>query len=146
MPFLAEVPCLEHGKEGRSGVCCPGLTAWPYDAKTGIAYNTFMCWGATCAENGQYSGPNGSNAGKCCSQYAVDGRCAPKPQQQADCVAIGKAPLAGQACCSGLVRDSSGLCNVPDEDDWMASLAKNSNLIMYGGIALLALLLLSKKR
>lgn len=125
MPFLAQT-CAAHGEIAQTGQCCDGLTAWPYDANSGQAYDGFACWNAPCAQAGQWAGPGGQNAGKCCTGLTVvNGKCA--------------VPTSG----------GGGSTYTPppaDTGDWLSNFANNSNLIMYGGLALVALLLLSKKR
>lgn len=69
--------CVDHGQIAQTGTCCPGLTAWSYDANTGVAYDGFGCWNATYADVGQWSGPGGSDSGRCKpGLVAVNGRCA----------------------------------------------------------------------
>jgi hypothetical protein len=73
--------------------CGPGLTAWWYDANTGVAYDTggpwygdgpdgagltFYCWEAPCASAGQYARPANIGAGPtCCTglQVSSDNKC-----------------------------------------------------------------------
>lgn len=140
MPFLAQESCVDHGVIAQTGVCCPGLTPWSYDANTNEQYNGFGCWNATCAQEGQY-GP------QCCEGLTtINGKCA-KPTSSPGCVSIGKAPLAGQLCCTGLVKDSSGICNTVQSGggDWLSQFVNSSTLIWVGA-GLVLLMAMGKKR
>ena len=65
------------------------------------------------------------------------------------CATTGKTPLATQACCTGLQKDAQGVCNAPSNtpggsDEWIAGIP--NDYIMYGGLALMALLMLGGKK
>ena len=147
MSFLAD-GCVGHGQASTnpSDVCCSGYTKWPYDAKTGIAYDGFMCWSANCAAEGQYSF---QGAGCCSGLVSIDGKCS-QIQQAPDCVTIGHAPSTTQVCCSGLRKDAQGICNTPSgiPSGSGCTMAEGESIIcgiqdmwIYGGVAALVLLM-----
>ena len=143
---LAEA-CVDHGVIAQTGVCCPGLTPWAYDANSGASYSGFGCWNATCAEAGQFSGPG---AGKCCTGLVpVNGKCATPQTSGGSCATVGKVPTAGQVCCVGLAKDGQGICNAPANTpgtsvEWIAGIP--NDYIIYGGLGLLALMMLGGKK
>jgi hypothetical protein len=76
---LSQEACIAHSQTGPATVpCCPGLTPWQYDAKTGIPYglDTKACWWAPCAEAGQWAGAEGSGNSCCTGLLNVAGKCA----------------------------------------------------------------------
>lgn len=155
MPFLAAEPCVGHSgaSTNPADVCCAGYTKWNYDANTGIPYQGFMCWTASCAGEGQFAPPlSTSGAGCCTGLVPINGKCS-RPVSTTpplNCIGVGMVPPAGQACCSGLVRDSLGICNAPGNipgasgGEWIAGIP--NDYIMYGGLALMALLMLGGKK
>ena len=116
MPFLSQ-NCVAHGEISKTGVCCESLTPWAYDAKTGIAYDGFGCWNATCAQAGQWAGPGGIG-NRCCEGLTnVNGKCgtaAPGGYVP---------PIVDTGDCAGSI-----VCSVPD-------------LYIYGGVGVLVLLM-----
>ena len=118
MPFLSQT-CVAHGEIAQVGLCCESLTPWAYDANTGQAYDGFGCWNATCAQAGQWAGPGGIG-NRCCEGLTnVNGKC-------------------GSAV-PGYVPPP-----VKDTGDWISGIP--NDWLMYGGIALVVLLMLGKKR
>lgn len=150
MSFLAQADCVPHGVIAQNGICCDGLTAWGYDANAGVPYGGFGCWNATCAQEGQFAPPGGiSGGGQCCTGLVdVGGKCSKPPGGgTVGCATVGKAPLIGQACCSGLSKDAQGLCNTPQQQGNGEIISGIPNdWLMYGGIALVALLMLGGKK
>ena len=120
MPFLAQA-CVEHGQVAQTGVCCESLTPWSYDAATGIAYDGFGCWNATCAQAGQWAGPGGIG-NRCCEGLTnVNGKC-------------GTAVPGGSVPPPVDTGDESGFFGIPTE------------YLMYGAIAVVAMLMLGGKK
>ena len=152
MPFLAQA-CIGHSQASTnpSDVCCAGYTKWGYDAKTGIPYDGFMCWTASCAAEGQFAPPSTSGAGCCTGLVPIGGKCS-KPvttQPPLNCIGIGLTPPVGQSCCTGLVRDVQGTCNAPanipgGSTQWISGIP--NDYIIYGGLGLLALMMLGGKK
>jgi hypothetical protein len=68
------------------------------------------------------------------------------------CAAVGKKPLAGQACCAGLVKDALGICNLPKDTPPNLETCVGTyvcsvpDMYLYAGIALVALMMLGAKR
>lgn len=144
---LAEA-CVPHGSIAATGVCCDGLTPWAYDANSGQAYNGFGCWNAPCAEAGQWAGPGGIGNLCCTGLINVNGKCA-IPPMSGSCATVGKVPTAGQVCCVGLTKDGQGICNAPANtpgggSEWIAGIP--NDYIIYGGLGLLALMMLGGKK
>lgn len=126
MSFLAKLgqTCIGHGEIAQAGECCEGLTAWSYDSNTGLPYGGFGCWWAECAPEGQYSGPGGLDLGKCCSGLvSIDGKCQKPPS--------GATPLPSPIPVPG---EGGGFFGIPTE------------YLMYGGIALVLLLMTGGKK
>lgn len=150
MPFLSQ-GCVDHGGSSTdpSAVCCPGYTPWEYDAKNGTPYTGFMCWTATCADAGQWAGPNGVGNHCCTGLQNIGGICGTPTGGGTNttvCAGIGKSPLLSQPCCSGLVLDATGICNTPPSGggSFLDSIDPTTMLMIGGG--LLVLLMMMKKR
>ena len=121
MPFLAEA-CVPHGTIAQTGVCCESLTPWAYDANTGAPYNGFGCWNAPCAQAGQWAGPDGIGNRCCPGLTNVAGKC-------------------GTAVPGGTVPPP---VNTGDGGEWIAGIP--NDYIIYGGLCLLALMMLGGKK
>ena len=120
MPFLAQT-CVEHGQVAQTGLCCESLTPWAYDANTGVAYNGFGCWNATCAQAGQWAGPGGVG-NRCCEGLTnVNGKC-------------GTAVPGGSVPPPVDTGDEGGFFGIP------------TDYLIYGAMALAALLMLGGKK
>lgn len=147
--------CVDHGQASTdpSAVCCPGLKKWGFDANTGVAYQGFMCWTASCAGEGQWAGPGGQGNECCTGLVNSQGKCA-KPVAGGGgggtptCAPLGVKPVAGQSCCSGLM-DSQGFCktmsNLPPENVCAPGetiICGIPDLWIYGGGAALLLLMM----
>lgn len=116
---LAQETCIPHSQTGPVPVpCCPGLSPWPYDAKTGIPYGleTKACWWAPCAEAGQWAGPEGQGNSCCTGLVNVGGKCGSQG------VLLPGGGTTQPAVCAGSI-----ICDVPD-------------LWIYGGLAAAVLL------
>ena len=152
MSFLAQA-CVGHSGSSTdpAAVCCTGYTKWTYDAKNGIPYQGFMCWSASCAEQGQWAGPNGVGNSCCTGLVNTGGICSTPTaggggNQVPTCAMVGKVPLAGQSCCTGLARDTTGVCNVPKQGGGFFGNVDTTTMLMAGGAILLLMMLGGKKR
>lgn len=95
--------CIAHSQTGPvTTPCCPGLSPWPYDAKTGIPYglDTKACWWAPCAEAGQWAGPEGVGNSCCSPLVNAGGKCAQASSG-------GGSPLPGSGSPGGFDLDFS---------------------------------------
>lgn len=72
--------CLSRGQHGTlAQQCCSGLTAWDYDANTGVPYSGITCFSAACATLGQWAGPGGTGNRCCPPLINVSGKCSQPP-------------------------------------------------------------------
>lgn len=74
------------------------------------------------------------------------------PPTTIQCATVGKKPIVGQSCCSGLVKDAQGLCNatvnIPPPASpavcvgtWVCSIP---DMWIYGGLGILALMMMKR--
>ena len=72
-----------------------------------------------------------------------------QPPITTQCATVGKSPIAGQACCTGLVKDPFNVCNIAGDvpvetcvGTWACSIP---DLWIYGGLGILALMMMGKR-
>lgn len=72
-----------------------------------------------------------------------------QPPTTMQCATVGKSPIAGQSCCTGLVKDPFNVCNAPVDipgngacvGTWICSVP---DMWLYGGLAVLALMMMKR--
>ncbi len=72
------------------------------------------------------------------------------PPTTTQCAAVGKSPIAGQSCCTGLVKDTLGICNLPSNTPPILETCQGTficsipDLWIYGGLGILALMMMKR--
>ena len=72
-----------------------------------------------------------------------------QPPTTMQCATVGKSPIAGQSCCTGLVKDPFNVCNAPSNiptpevcvGTYICSIP---DMWLYGGLGILALLMMKR--
>lgn len=73
-----------------------------------------------------------------------------QPPTTMQCATVGKSPIAGQSCCTGLVKDPFNVCNAPASIPGAPAVCVGTyicsipDMWLYGGLGILALLMMKR--